>query len=241
MILFSVLGSGSKGNAIFVNVDGHKLLLDAGFSNKALSKKLDMINKNTDMIQDIFISHQHGDHVQAIPGFKKYHPDCRIHFDFIHGKPSVAPEFTCTPFLLSHDEPCYGFVIQDKAGNRLCYIPDTGFIPENVYPFLFDCNAIIIEFNHDTKLLVESPYPAELQERIFSDIGHLNNEQGREILRGIAWEGLKYVICFHLSEKCNNPALARYEAEAGLKEGGAVNCQVFCAEQNEVGEMLGLI
>ena len=36
-----ILASGSKGNAVFVEMDGTKLLLDAGWKSRALAAKSD--------------------------------------------------------------------------------------------------------------------------------------------------------------------------------------------------------
>ncbi|MEA1867238.1 MAG: MBL fold metallo-hydrolase [Thermodesulfobacteriota bacterium] len=242
MIKFCVLGSGSGGNATYVEIDGKKILLDAGFSYSKLTEKLAGINQSITDIDYVFISHNHKDHIQALNKFKKSNPNAVITAcpDIIHGQAVIDnSSFIATPFLLSHDDPCYGYRLMDNCGNALVYVPDTGYIPENVYPFLFDANAIILEFNHDVKMLTEGPYNVELQERIFGCEGHMNNEDAGDVLEGIAWSGLEYVVCFHLSRNCNHPDLARYEASRGLA--GFSNCQVICARQDEDTGMMFLV
>jgi phosphoribosyl 1,2-cyclic phosphodiesterase len=236
MIRVCVLGSGSKGNAVYAEIDGKGLLLDAGLPCRTLAARLGGINRDLSCIGSVLISHQHGDHVQGLPRVMKKHPVMVVLSEdagtICPGEKLDVSGIKVVPFRLSHDDPCCGFTVSDRDGNKLAYVPDTGCIPEDALLHLFDCSVIIMEFNHDVDLLTSGPYPSELQERISSDSGHMRNEESREILKMIAWSGLEYVVCFHLSEKNNSEKLAMYEATSGVME-KAQNCKVIVAKQSE--------
>ena len=61
----SILGSGSGGNSTFINIDGIKILVDAGFSGKKLEEKLNNIGESLENIKGILITHEHTDHIQG--------------------------------------------------------------------------------------------------------------------------------------------------------------------------------
>jgi len=244
MIRFACLGSSSKGNSLFFDIDGTKILIDAGLSFKALNKNLATIGKTLDGLHSIFITHGHGDHNTAVKMILKRNPEVAIYSESAenieHGIAKFMGNAKIRPFRLSHDSSCHGFIVEDREGNKVAVITDTGTIPCESLEFLLDCNAIVLEFNHDVTMLTESPYPMELQERIFSDQGHLRNEQARELLELISWPGLEIVMCYHLSEKNNSKALAEYEAYAGVQF-QAPGCNVVCAEKSSPSQFFVLM
>ena len=61
----AVLGSGSKGNALFIETDNINLLIDAGFSGKKIEEQLKKIKVEVCNIDGILITHEHGDHIQG--------------------------------------------------------------------------------------------------------------------------------------------------------------------------------
>ena len=229
MIKFSILGSGSKGNAIFINIDGRNILIDCGFTKKEMNSRLSTLGRSMDDIDFIFITHNHKDHYaawlqkdSARKVFTKTRPQ---EFSFIKS------------FLLSHDSEhgSVGYIIRDEIGNRVVVIMDTGCIPEEVLPNMFDCQAILIETNYDVDMLINSPYPTELQERIASNTGHLRAECAAEVVGMVAWPGLKYVCALHLSSTCINPVLARFELESVVDK---KTCEVVISEQGKVSKMM---
>jgi len=229
MIRFSVLSSGSGGNATYVEVDGYGFLLDCGINKKIMTQRLKTINRSISDVKHIHISHDHTDHIQGIG------PHMVVgtfkHFD--------SDKVKVTNFNLSHDFDCVGFIVSDNDGNKLAYITDTGYVPERSIAQLFDCNAILLEFNYDMRSLVNSAYSDELQKRIYSAVGHLSNECASDLLKDISHPGLEYVVCLHLSKNSNNPELVRYEAESGVYE--APSCKVVVAEQDNATPMFTLI
>jgi len=238
MIKCAVLGSGSKGNSIYVDVDGIKILLDAGLNYKTTKARLDDINKIVSDITYLFITHEHGDHIASEKQMVKKHR-CSVFServgDITHGeKIFLGAGAEIIPFRLDHDEPCHGFRVNDADGNSLVYVTDTGSIPCDSLEFMLDPNILIVETNHDMDMVYDGPYPDDLKERVLET--HLENLQAHELIEAVAWEGLEYVVCHHLSEKNNSEKFARYEAESALKE--FKTCEVIVAKQNEVSKLM---
>ena len=69
---FCILGSGSEGNAAFLQSDDSRILIDAGFCARRLAEMLAAIGENFDRLDAIFLTHEHGDHTKALRGLKRY-------------------------------------------------------------------------------------------------------------------------------------------------------------------------
>ena len=238
MIQVSALASGSSGNAILVKVDGVFLLLDAGLNYKQLVKRLDVFSLTMQCIDGIFATHAHQDHLRAIPMIQKKHPGlkCSLPGDYQHGEPlQVSPcsSATIIPFVLDHDDECHGFRVDDGQGNSLVYITDTGTIPCDSLSYMIDPSILIVEANYDATRLISGPYPDDLKIRVSET--HMENKQARELVELLVWDGLKYVFGHHLSAKNNDPELAKFELECGVK---VTTAQVIIAEQITATKMV---
>jgi phosphoribosyl 1,2-cyclic phosphodiesterase len=222
MIKLCVLGSGSKGNSVYINLDGHEILIDAGFSYKELGRRLELIGKDINKIKAVFVSHSHGDHNRAIPQFLKKNVN-------VYNNSFSAASFDIRAFQLSHDVPCHGFRIEYQNFS-LIYINDTGCIPEDALRHCFGATVILIECNYDLAMLTENQkYSTDLIERIASDEGHLDNVDAGRILAELNHDNLELVVPLHLSEMNNNPALALYEAGKSVYGG---KCEVRLSYQD---------
>ena len=60
------LYSGSKGNSVFIEAGGAKILIDAGKSAKRVCESLRQIGTDIVEIDGIFITHDHNDHTSAL-------------------------------------------------------------------------------------------------------------------------------------------------------------------------------
>lgn len=241
MIKCNILSSGSKGNAIYVEVDGVPILLDAGITYKQLTSKMVDISKHVVDIKYVFISHEHGDHNRSVNQFDNNYTTIfsEKKNNISHGnKKCVGIAATVTPIKLLHDESCHGYVVEDSSGNKLVYITDTVEIPCSSLKYMLDPAILIVEANHDLDMLYDNTkYPDDLKDRVAET--HMENSKTNEIIQTLNWFGLEYVVCHHLSEKNNSPAFARYEAETAL--GKDSHCDIIVAEQNEVSKMMVVI
>ncbi len=123
-------------------------------------------------MQYVFYTHEHQDHVGARDMLKKHcmsiqhvsKRDCHLE----HGQEFMLPGGgKVTAFSAIHDEECFGYLVEDAAGRKLAYLTDTGGLECESLKYLVGVNAILIETNHDTEMLIESPYPDDLKNRVF--------------------------------------------------------------------------
>ncbi len=224
---FSVLGSGSRGNAVFIENGSTGILIDAGFSGKEIEKRLNSIDRELADVQAICVTHEHNDHICGAGVLSRR---CKIpvyandgtflagekrmgklfHYkEFETGATVEVGDLQVRSFRVSHDtaDPV-GFVVGD--GDRyLGYCTDTGKVSHLMAQRLSKCQALILEFNHNLEMLKNGPYPLPLQQRVRSSRGHLCNEDAAKFLSQLKGAHLQHVVQAHLSEKNNRPELAR--------------------------------
>lgn len=262
---FCVLGSGSKGNATFVESGNTRLLIDAGFSGREIERRLSEIGVAAESLSGILITHEHGDHVRgaailsrrhhlpifvneatlaaAGPALEKPHHCC----SFATGSTFVFQDLCIHPYSISHDaaDPV-GFLVSGN-GFVLGYCTDTGAVSRLMQHRLSNCHGLVLECNHDPDLLRKGPYPPALQQRVLSRTGHLANGEAAEFLCSILHAGLEHVVLSHISETNNRPEMAR-EVISGVlaarqRENGG-DCPVpvvSLACQDRVGELVCLV
>jgi phosphoribosyl 1,2-cyclic phosphodiesterase len=230
MMRFSVLGSGSRGNSVYIETGRTAILIDNGFSGKDVIARLKAIGRDIQDLDAIFVTHEHNDHIGGVgilsrrcklpvyanqgtfqggdERFKNLSKRC----EFATGDTLEFQDFEVRSFRISHDagDPV-GYVI-GNGRSRLGYCTDTGKVSRLIFQRLQNCNGLILEFNHDLKMLAEGPYPLSLQQRVRSSQGHLDNGDAAAFLRELLHGGLEHVVLAHLSETNNLPDLAMNEA-----------------------------
>jgi len=253
---FSVLGSGSRGNSVYIESGGSAILIDAGFSGKETAARLRRIGRNLDHLDAIFVTHEHHDHIGGVGvvsrrcrlpvyankptfsmGERKFG---RLHarYEFDVGDTLTMQDFQVRSFSISHDaaDPV-GYIISNGRVS-LGYCTDIGKVTSSVERQLAGCNGLILEFNHDLEMLKNGPYPLHLQQRVKSSHGHLANHDAAAFLKNLSHERLDHVVLAHLSETNNDPTLALQEAR--IKIGEEFHNHILVAGQNKPTELLSL-
>ena len=129
------------------------------------------------------------------------------------------------PFTIPHDAvDNFGFTATHQ-GVKIATVMDFGHITTLVTERLRGCAAIVIESNHSRDMLKACDnYPWELKQRILSRLGHLSNEDLADWIRQ-GFDGCaKYIVLAHLSQRANNPYLAKINAEVALAGKSAAVC-----------------
>jgi phosphoribosyl 1,2-cyclic phosphodiesterase len=251
-----VLASGSTGNSVYVSSGAHAILIDAGISARALGGRLADIGVDPASLDGICISHEHDDHVRALRVFHRRHrvplygnagtieairrnPAWReLPWQvFTTGSPFTVGDLRIETFLVPHDayEPV-GFVVS-RGGRRIGIATDLGTPTHLIRERLRDCRLLVVEANHDDRMLEEAPRPWQLKQRIRGRQGHLSNERAAGMVAEIAGPNLERVVLAHLSRDCNREHLALRAVEAGLAGCGHCHVQVSVASPDRVSEV----
>ena len=93
---------------------------------------------------------------------------------------------------------------------------------EQNLPLVKNPTYLIIESNHDIRMLLNTNRTFELKNRIMSDKGHLCNKESAKLIAEHATPILKHVWLCHLSEENNHPELARKTVEGLLRSFGII-------------------
>lgn len=122
------------------------------------------------------------------------------------------------PFSVPHDAADnFGFVAE-KDGIRIATLMDFGCITALIKEKLRGCSAIVIESNHSRDMLKTCPvYTWELKQRIAGRHGHLSNEDLSDWLTNDYDGSAEEIVLAHLSQRANEPHLARLMAQTALQ------------------------
>jgi len=251
-----VLGSGSKGNCTYVATEHTAVLIDAGLSGRAVAERLAEIGASMDRVQGICLSHEHSDHTAGLRILSSRHripvyansgtlqglpedlraaiPDCRI---FTSGSPFAIGDLAIEPFSVPHDayDPV-GFVISNGE-LRAGVVTDMGAPTHLVRERLKSCCVVVVEANHDERMLQAAPRPWHLKQRILGRQGHLSNEAAAMMLADIAGPSLHQVFLAHISHECNCEELALQTARDRLAATGSSHVRVSATFADRVSEM----
>jgi len=248
---FASLGSGSRGNAALIEVEGTRILLDSGFAAREVERRLTQIGVDADTIEAIVVTHEHQDHIRGVgamarryqipvwmtPGTHSQNrcgklPDVKL-FSTHQGSFHIG-NIEVAPFPVPHDarEPAQ-FVFSGNK-QRLGILTDAGTYTPHIIRMLSACDALFLECNHDDVMLANGPYPPALQRRVGGGLGHLSNRQAASFLKLFDSERLQYLIAAHLSEKNNTRQLVR---DSLLSVSPAMENRLAIALQDEVTEV----
>lgn len=237
---FSVLGSSSQGNATLVATAATRIMVDAGFSGRELTKRLDTVGVEPDELSAILVTHEHSDHTRGAGVFARAHGTplymtagtrqaCHgllrgsetVHI-YRPGHPVMVDDLEIEPFITVHDarDPVAIAVSEPARHLRLGIATDLGRPGIQTKHALRGCDALVIESNHDEEMLWAAAYPSSVKSRIASSHGHLSNQDAAALAVELLSPRLSVVVLAHLSEETNTPALARSVMEKALRKRG---------------------
>ncbi len=219
---YSVLASGSRGNCTIVETSDRCLLVDLGLGPRVLARQLARLGRTTDLVTDVFITHEHSDHISGLEHFCKRNVEANIFAtkgtclslpDTVRnrvtiisgGKPVRLGHTAVLPMAVSHDaaQPV-GYRIHDNEGD-LALVTDLGRFDDRLLGALTGISALVVEANHDVDMLARGPYPKHLKSRIFGPLGHLSNHQCADMVsRLVVTSGKLDITLAHISETNNS-------------------------------------
>ncbi len=230
----TILGSGSSGNATLVSDGKTRILVDVGLSGRETARRLRECGVSPERISAIVLSHEHGDHSRGLGPFARdldvpvFITDPALRASGLLLEPgrrqcidSSAPfdinGILFTPFAVPHDasDPI-AFTIEHN-GVKFAIVVDLGCLTTLVTERLRECDCIVLESNHDLRMLQVGPYPWALKQRVMSRLGHLSNDSVARFLANDFDGRARHVILAHLSKKNNLPDLALDSARRALE------------------------
>ena len=248
---FCVLASGSSGNVALVATERTRILVDAGLSVKELERRLAGIGEKTDSFDAILVTHEHSDHVSGLMRlarrlkFKTPIFVSRLTFPLIDWECMSPPverfqagstwtigDIRIESFTIPHDAI-------DPVGFRFCaegvqvaVATDLGYMTESCKYRLRDCQAMLLESNHDLEMLKVGPYPWAVKQRVMGRNGHLSNHVVCDYLENDFDGATQTLILGHLSEHNNHPEIVRIGAAQALEQRGLATRLVVAEQKN---------
>lgn len=234
------LGSGSRGNAILVEAEGTRILVDAGFSGRQLARRLEALEVEPESILAVVVTHEHRDHTRGAGvaarrwGWPLHMTGptaaaCRPLLDGTErilplkpGSPLRFGDLEVRAFETCHDaaRPVAVTVADRGTGLEAGIATDLGRATVEVRHALGACDFLVLEANHDEVLLREGPYPWSIKRRIGGSRGHLSNRLAGELAGELAHPGLAGVLLAHLSRECNDAGRALEAVGTALEARG---------------------
>lgn len=239
---FSVLASGSSGNAIYVENDEHSFLVDVGLSGKKMEQLFAKIDRDMKDLSGILVTHEHSDHIKGLGVVARKHKipiyanaqtwnamdgligniptELRFHFDMETVKTFGGLDIQS--FAVSHDAVEPMFYTFNENGRKLVVITDTGYVSDRMKGHIAAADSYVFESNHDVSMLQMGKYPWSIKRRILSDVGHVSNEDAAVAMSEVIAEKPTQIYLAHLSKDNNMKDLARMSVTQTLESCGVI-------------------
>ncbi|MGF3073012.1 MBL fold metallo-hydrolase [Facklamia sp. P12955] len=234
---FSILASGSTGNCTYIESGQKRFLVDAGLSGKKIEALFKQIDRDLNLIDAIFVTHEHKDHIHGVGVLSRRYNlpiyanretwkamDRMIGEIAPENKQYIEPEtmlqlgdIDIVSYNVSHDAAQPQFYAFQKGNKQFVMLTDTGYVSDRLRSQLRNADAYLIEANHEIELLRYGPYPWSVKQRILSDKGHLSNQDGALAIRDLMGSKTKDIYLGHLSQDNNTKELAMLTMEDTLQ------------------------
>lgn len=237
---FSVLASGSTGNAIYVENDDHAFIVDAGLTGKKMEQLFAKVNRDIKKLSGIFVTHEHIDHIKGVGVLaRKYQipvyanaktwaaMDDKVgnipleqRFQFDMETVQSFGSLDVESFAVSHDAADPMFYTFHESGRKLVVITDTGYVSDRMKGIIKGADSFVFESNHDVSMLQMGSYPWSTKRRILSDVGHVSNEDAAVAMSEVVEQKPTRIYLSHLSKDNNMKDLARMSVSQTLQSCG---------------------
>jgi phosphoribosyl 1,2-cyclic phosphodiesterase len=211
-----VLGSNSAGNCYILENDKEALIVEAGIDFRNVKKALGF---NLSKVSGAIITHQHGDHSKyvaslvnngiatlALEDVFSSHDVSDSHFakSATLNKCYKIGDFFVTPFPVSHDVPCVGYLIRHSDFGKLLFVTDTMMLN---YTFA-GLTQIMIETNYADDILdrrlADDDITLLQRNRVIES--HMSLETAKDILKNNDLSSVDNIILIHLSNGSSDEA-----------------------------------
>lgn len=240
---------------IYIEADGQAILIDAGISTREALRRMNKMGLSPEAIQAILITHEHADHCKGvdvfarrfqipvymtegsaegyIQGFSNVNHRALDIRSFSSGQSFRIGPFLIEPFPTPHDsrDSC-GYVVWYRD-IKSAVVTDLGHLPMLVRRRMDGCRALILESNHDEKMLLQGRYPLWLKQRILSRHGHLSNKTVARYIREHLDGWCEYLFLAHISKENNTPELALTSVLEALDDRRNRDTSVVLTSQDE--------
>ena len=227
---FCSIASGSSGNCIYIGSEQAHMLVDIGISGKKMEAGLNSIDLTGRDLDGILITHEHSDHIKGLGviarryGIPVYATEGTIDAMVKSGslgklpegifreiredEPFAVKDLTINPFTIPHDaaQPV-GYRVE-CGESSVGIATDLGNYNEYIVENLQNLDALLLEANHDIRMLQVGKYPYYLKQRILGEKGHLSNENAGRLLCRLLHDNMKAIFLGHLSRENNYEELA---------------------------------
>ena len=235
------IASGSSGNCIYVGSDCAHVLIDIGISGKRMEAGLNSLDLTGRDIDGVLITHEHSDHIKGLGVIaRKYGipiyttggtadallrsgtmgkiPEGIFH-EIREDEPFFIKDLKINPFTIPHDAAQPVGYRLECGEHSVGIATDLGKYNDYIIENLQNLDALLLEANHDIRMLQVGRYPYYLKQRIMGDRGHLSNENAGRLLCRLLHDHLKAVFLGHLSKENNYEELAYETVRLEITQG----------------------
>lgn len=229
------------------------ILIDAGLSPSRTRQMLHQRGIRPDEVNEIVFTHLDSDHchpgwINALrPGSVtgSWRATLRMHrmhmgraermgLLYARSEPfedvfEPAPGVMMRSMMLAHDQLGVAVLrctitLADRAAASLGFATDLGHVNAGLIEHLRGVDTLAIESNYCPLMQANSGRPEFLQRRIMGGAGHLSNEQSAMAVSRIGPK--RNLVLLHLSQECNEPAIAMGHHRRFVQSGGGRCCVV---------------
>ncbi len=256
------LYSSSSGNSTYIGSESTPILIDAGLSGKYITSALDQIGRDPTSIKGILVTHEHSDHIKGV-GIISRKFDIPVYANsatweamlpkiggiadrnirVIDKEDFFIGDLMITPIPLFHDaaDPT-GYAVS-CGGKKITLMTDTGKVSRAMMDKAAGSQIVLLESNHDVRMLKCGSYPYELKRRILSTHGHLSNDDCGICAVELAKLGVRGILLGHLSKENNFEELAYNTVAETLRANGFMpnkDIALALTKKYEVSRMITL-